>query len=150
MEEQFKNGVLAMAFKINFGTISFSGIIFNGNEFNQTLIVDDLIYAEEIGFRPKCCNSVKSVIEHEIGHLLDYKLKISNSPEYKKLMKYYTVNQVKTFLSAYSVEDNKISNEEVVAEAYAEFCNNPNPGVIAKSIWGLIEKKYMKKYQKCI
>ena len=142
----FENNGLAVAFITGSPPYIFSGIIINGKSLHQQTIINNLEFGERSGHSPQGCKSVKSVVEHEIGHILDFMLGISNSREYKKFISQYDILQIGSNLSKYSVMGNVISDREVVAEAYTEYCNNPAPRSIAKNIGQMIEQKYRKIY----
>lgn len=146
--EMFRGDTLAAAFLIRVDDVFLSGIIINGKSFNQQDILRELEKDEETGFSPRGCNSVKSVVDHEIGHMLDQLLNINTSYQFKKLMRKCNLEYIKQNLSHYSVLNNQINEAEVIAEAYSEYCNNPNPRDIAKTIGELIEKKYQDKFNK--
>ena len=85
-----KNG-LASAFCISVGASIYSGIMLNGKSFNKQTVLDNLEYGEKVGHSPKGCNSIKSTVEHELGHLFDFMLGISTSHEYQAFIKQFTV-----------------------------------------------------------
>ncbi len=138
----FKKDGLAVAFFIESGRWGLSGIIINGKSMNQQSILRDLEIGEMVGHSPKGCKSIKSIVEHEIGHLLDYKLGISNSDEFNQIMRSYSTAYVYNNLSHYAAMNNVVDVREVVAEAYSEYCNNPAPREIALKVGRIIEKKY--------
>lgn len=140
-----KNG-LAIAFVTSAPPYLFSGIIINGKSLHQQTIINNIEFGERFGHSPKGCKSVKSVVEHEVGHILDFMLNISNSREYKKFIKQFDVGKIGTDLSKYCVTGNIISDREVVAEAYSEYCNNPRPRLIASTIGSMFDKKYKELY----
>lgn len=142
----FQNNGLAVAFYTGTDQISLSGIIINGKSMNQQDILRNLQYGEQVGHSPKCCNTIKSVVEHEIGHILDQMLGLNSCYEFKKIMKKYDVNYLYNNLSHYCVMNNTIDVREVIAEAYSEYCNNPNPREVAKEIGTLIEKRYKERF----
>lgn len=146
--DMFKNDTLAAAFLIKVGDNCLSGIIINGKSFNQQDIINELQNGERAGFSPLGCNSVKSVIDHEIGHMLDQLLNISTAYQFKKMIRKYNLKYIDENLSHYSVLNDEINEAEVIAEAYSEYCNNPNPRDIAKTVGELIENKYQVKFGK--
>lgn len=146
--DMFKNDALAAAFLIKVDDNYLSGIIINGKSFNQQDIINELRNGEKTGFSPKGCNSVKSVIDHEIGHMLDQLLNINTAYQFKKLIRKYDLKYIDENLSHYSVLNNEINEAEVIAEAYSEYCNNPNPRDIAKTVGELIDNKYQIKFGK--
>lgn len=146
-KDMFKNNNgLAVAFIIELAGYNISGIIINGKSFNQKDVLNNLIKNELIGFNPKNCNTIKSVIEHELGHMFDFLLSIKSSYELKKLLSKYTIDEIGKNLSQYSVLNNKIDKMEVIAEGWSEYCNNSNPREISYTIGKLIEKKYQIKF----
>lgn len=148
-KELFKNGNgLAAAFFLTCNNYTICGIIINGKSFNHQDLLKVLETNELLGFSPKNCKSVKSVIEHELGHMLDQFLGINTSYEFKKLLKKFTITEIGKNLSEYTILNNQIDELEMVAEGYSEYCNNPNPREIASTIGQLIEKKYQTKYGK--
>ncbi len=148
-KELFKNdNGLAAAFFLTCNNYAICGIIINGKSFNHQDLLKVLENNESQGFNPKNCKSVKSVIEHELGHMLDQLLGINTSYEFKKLLKKFTIDEIGKNLSEYTILNNKVDEMEMVAEGYSEYCNNPNPREIALTIGKLIEKKYQMKYGK--
>lgn len=148
-KELFKNGNgLAVAFFLSLGDYKIKGIIINGKSFKEKDLLNVLKINEQTGFSPKNCNTVKSVIEHELGHMLDDLLGIRTSYEFKKLCKKYTPADISNNLSSYSALNNKIDEMEVIAEGWTEYCNNPSPREISSTIGNLIEKKYQMKFKK--
>lgn len=79
-------------------------------------------------FHPDGTGSVKSIVDHEVGHFIDftYGLKPHFQDEFRKTRK----NEIKEKLSAYAGEN----VGEFIAEGYAEYINNPNPRETATMI----------------
>ena len=144
----FRGSGLAMAFVVGSGRWKLSGIIINGKSLLQQSILSNLEYGELVGFSPKGCKSVKSLVDHEIGHLLDAKLGINTSHEFRRIMSHCDISYIYNNLSHYAVMNNVINEHEVIAEAYAEYCNNPNPRPLALGIGGIIDRKYKAAYGK--
>ena len=138
----FRGDGLAQAFFFGVGPWRLSGIIINGKSMSQQDILHNLKFGEQVGHSPKGCDSIKSVVEHEIGHMLDFKLGIVDCAEFKRIMSAYDTSYVYNNLSHYAASDNAVFEPEVVAEAYSEYCNNPSPRVIALKVGTLIDKKY--------
>jgi SPP1 gp7 family putative phage head morphogenesis protein len=90
------------------------------------------------GFHPIDCNTPKSTFDHEFGHVLDYVYKVSDSPTvldlYDKLLK---DQEFTKSISRYASTNRK----ELVAEAWAEYLNNPEPRAVSKQIGELIMSK---------
>ncbi|MCM1508962.1 MAG: hypothetical protein NC177_17780 [Ruminococcus flavefaciens] len=94
-------------------------------------------------------DTIRSLLDHEIGHQLDRMLNISDIPEIKKLFDSRTTEQLTNDLSIYSWKNNNSKRyAEMIAEAWAEYCNNPQPREIAKTVGETIEKLYSIKYKK--
>jgi hypothetical protein len=138
---------LAVAFFSGVAQFSLSGIIINGRSMNQQDILNDLVYGEMVGFSPKGCNSIKSVVDHEIGHVLDRLLGLTESYEFRCLLNRYDVYYLYHNLSQYCVMNNMIAPREVIAEAYSEYCNNPSPRRVATEIGTLLENKYKERFK---
>lgn len=145
-EKIFASEGLASAFCLRCGEESYSGILINEKKLNQQTIIKNLEYGEKVGHSPRGCNSVKSIMEHEIGHLFDFMLQVSTSKEYRHFIKTVTADQVYNELSHYAVHNGLILDREVVAEAYSEYHNNPQPRAIASFIGSLIDKMYRTAY----
>ncbi|AGB02529.1 hypothetical protein [Methanoregula formicica] len=100
----------------------------------------------DIGFHPKGCNTIKSLVDHEFGHALDDLYGFSDMDEvidrYKTLCK-QGQDKAKEALSVYAMKNKK----EFIAEAWSEYLNNPNPRPIAKDIGRMMEQK-IKEFKK--
>ncbi len=102
----------------------------------------ELAENERIGHSPKKCDTVSSVIYHEIGHLLDYLCDVN---EYPALSARYRATDRRTIereLSAYAAT----SPGEYIAEGFAEFMSNPDPRETARFIAASIEKCYLARF----
>lgn len=96
----------------------------------------------EMGFHPTGCDTIRSVIDHEMGHEIDKLLGLANSqrytdPELDRIMADYTLPEIGANLSRYAKKNPK----EVIAEAWAEWKNNPQPREIATKIGRFLESK---------
>jgi hypothetical protein len=96
---------------------------------------------------PEGCDTIKSVLDHEIGHQLDALLGINEKDEIKKIFNNNKDN-MRELLSDYAINNNSKPYKEMIAEAWAEYCNNPNPREIANEVGQIIEHAYKKKYKK--
>lgn len=91
-------------------------------------------------FHPIGCDTVKSIIDHEMGHQLDKLLgRISKTPEFHNIIANY---KVWMDLSGYA----NTSYAEALAEGWSEYLNNPTPRPLATKIGELVEKKYFERY----
>ena len=110
---------------------------------------------EQIKFHPVGCGSVRSILDHEIGHQLDELLGLSNLPEVRALFDSRVVikngaadySRITDELSRYAWDnDNPNRYGEFIAEAWAEYCNNPSPRAIAQKIGEIVKREYAKKF----
>lgn len=88
----------------------------------------------QLGYHPIGVDNPKAIFDHELGHTLDVKYKLSNDPAIKAVLKKYSKEEIKVGLSEYASK----SEHEFIAEAWAEFLNNPSPRQISKEIGELI------------
>lgn len=88
------------------------------------------------GMHPTGVTTVRSVFDHELGHVVDDILKVSQSDAFVSI--YRTASGLPGGI-AENVSIYATNNQsEFIAEAWAEFLNNPNPRPIAKSVGNLI------------
>jgi hypothetical protein len=101
-----------------------------------------LDYSLQKGFHPVGCNTIKSVIDHEMGHEIDKLLnRLSYSKEFDKIVqKVDIVGELSAYPCTYANAD--IRRREIFAEAWSEYLNNESPRPLAKQIGELIEAKY--------
>lgn len=116
------------------------GVSINSNFFkDEDLAQRNLDYCVKSKYHPEGCNTVKSVIDHEMGHELDKLLSLRNNHEILKLYNENYVN-IKDELSGYG----KTKIGEFIAEAWSEYMNNPKPRPLAKKIGDIIKNEYTK------
>ncbi len=114
---------------------------------NANTFVTSLIRNVEGKVHPIGCDTIRSVLDHEIGHQLDRMLGIGNIEEIQKLYNSRTTKQLTDDLSIYAWKNNNTNKySEMIAEAWAEYCNNPKPREIANVVGKIIEIEYKKKY----
>ncbi len=80
-------------------------------------------YSVKIKFSPDKCNTIKSIIDHEIGHIIDSKHTIRDRYAILKLRDFAVKNGIKNSVS--------------------EYRNNPKPRKYAKGV-GKIMGKFLK------
>lgn len=122
-----------------------SGVAINkrwGNDaagFQRSLLSD-----VKTGWHPAGTDRVKAVIDHELGHQLDNLLSLSSHREIQDLYYDWRRNNAVTGdgLSRYGAT----TIAEFIAEAWAEYLNNPTPRTIARSVGKTIEKRYQELY----
>ena len=95
------------------------------------------------GFHPLGCDTIKSVIDHELAHQVDRMMDFANSKEFKDAFKGVSRAEIEKGVSRYATTN----RHEFIAEAWAEYCNNPNPRPLAKKMGELL-KEYYKKWKK--
>lgn len=127
----------------------FRGVTVNrdwGN--NSADFIKALVNDVESKFHPTGCDTIRSVLDHEIGHQLDDLLDIRSIPKIQELYDNRTFEELTEELSKYSWENNnKNRYSEMIAEAWAEYCNNPKPRKIAKVVGKAIEAEYKTKFK---
>ena len=114
----------------------------NATEFGKIL-------SECVGnkFHPVGCDTIRSVLDHEVGHQLDHMLGIRDMQHIKDLFDKRTNFELSKAISRYSWENTSPDRySEMIAEAWAEYCNNPNPREIARVVGKTIEEEYKKKF----
>ena len=127
---------------------NFKGVSVNkfwGNK--SDIFIKELSSDVSSKFHPVDCDTIRSVLDHEIGHQLDDLLNISDIKEVQDLFNNKTQEELTNALSRYAWDnDNNNKYGEMIAEAWAEYCNNPEPREVAKIIGEIIEKEYYKKF----
>ncbi len=94
----------------------------------------------ETQFHPVGCDTYKSVMDHELGHAIDYLLGIRKDPEVIAIWRKWGGDQ--TTLSGYA----KKNLAEFIAEAWAEYVNNPSPRAVAQQIGDIINARYKARF----
>jgi hypothetical protein len=99
-------------------------------------------HCEASGYHPRGCDSIKSVADHEFGHMLDYLLNLSVDNEVRALYRKAMQAGIRNEVSEYAGK--KIS--EFIAECWAESCNSPAPRPTARSVAMVIRERYRSRY----
>lgn len=98
-------------------------------------------------FHPMGCDTIRSVLDHEIGHQLDGLLGIRKIQAIRDLFDTRSKAELTDALSRYAWDNkNRDRYAEMIAEAWAEYCNNPNPREIATIVGKTIEAEYQKQF----
>ena len=106
----------------------------------------------ETKFHPEGCDTIKSLFDHEYAHQIDKLIGLRDHPEMRQIWNDATKdrNRVREELSGYAVFDGNTRFQpdpaEYIAEAWAEYLNNPNPRPRAKQVGELIERVYKEKF----
>ncbi len=112
-----------------------AGIAFNknaGKYFEQ--LEKNLARDVASGFHPDGCDTVKSMIDHEFGHALDDIFQIKSDPRFVSYIQNMSAAEKAAAVSRYGA----VNDGEFIAEAWAEYLNNPVPRPAAKLIGDLI------------
>lgn len=95
---------------------------------------------------PPYCDTPKALMDHEMGHIIDDILNLSNNPKVQDFLDWYLDKPrlvMTRALSGYAYDENaKGKYSEAIAEAWAEYCNNPEPRKVALFIGEEIENEY--------
>lgn len=111
-------------------------------------------------FHPEGCYTIKSMVDHEIGHWLTIEIGAARD---KKIMSLYRKHKdaldfetsptgeimqvkrsMKSVLSGYA----RTNQFEFIAEAWSEYRNNPHPRPVALEVGQRIEKLYREGHEK--
>ncbi|CAK0755471.1 hypothetical protein CCP4SC76_2650003 [Gammaproteobacteria bacterium] len=88
-------------------------------------------------WHPEGCDSIKSVVDHEIGHQLDLLLGLSSDSEINSMFT-SVIPRMGDEVSRYA----KRNIGEFIAEGWSEYRNNSTPRPISKRIGEIIFEKY--------
>ena len=104
-------------------------------------IKEDVVFK----FHPQGCDTIRSILDHEIGHQIDDMLDLWDNVEIARLFKSMTPGEMTNKLSRYAWDNsNRMTEREFVAEAWAEYVNNPEPREVARKVGEIIEEEYRK------
>lgn len=95
----------------------------------------------QAGFHPPGCDTIKSIVDHELGHQLDTLLGLDKDAEVVSLYRQLG-STVKNEVSGYAAKNIK----EFIAEAWAEFRNTQQPRAISQRIGGIISARYAARF----
>ena len=94
------------------------------------------------GHFPPTNSTIKSVADHEIGHMLDYHLDLHLDIDVIQAYNDAIAKGMKQEVSGYAAT----SIQEFIAECWAESCNNPAPRAFAQKIANIVRARYKAKY----
>jgi hypothetical protein len=97
--------------------------------------LDDIKRNVDTNYHPIGCDTLKSLVDHEMGHQLDALLDLRGSQEIRSIMNGIDITKE---VSGYA----KKNTGEFIAECWAEYRNNPYPRKIATEVGELIKRKY--------
>jgi hypothetical protein len=106
-------------------------------------LVADLARCVASGFHPVGCDSIRSIVDHELGHQLDYLLKLRSQPGVMSMFIGMSRSGViKAELSGYAATN----VAEFLAEGWAEALNNATLRPVAARIGEIIRTEYRRKH----
>jgi len=117
---------------------------FSGISINSTYGADMQVLMKRLaddvdsGLHPVGTATVKAAYDHEVGHILNRMLGLSDDPEMVALWNSYTKEAITAGLSKYGSE--KI--EDFIAEGWAEYQNNSQKRHLSKKIGDIIMNRY--------
>lgn len=143
-----EKGTFAQSWSPTEPFVEFRGITVNRDwGRDSTTFIEALKEDVKVKFHPVGCDTIRSVLDHEIGHQLDDLLDIRHIPKIQKMIDGKSALEITEELSRYSWDNqNTDIYAEAIAEAWAEYCNNPNPRAIAKTIGEIIIQEYKRKF----
>ncbi len=117
----------------------FDGIIFDESEVGgrRDEFLRKLNANEKNGFHPRSCNTVESVVYHEIGHILDELCGLSRNEAFLRYRSSLSDGVAADGLSKYAL----CSNEEFIAEAVSEYLSGA-PREISQKTVALLQVAY--------
>jgi len=124
-----------------------SGIAVNEKYTATAKGIDDLNislkHSVDTAFHPPGCDTLKSIVDHEIGHQIDDLLLLHKDQEVLDLFKSLRNQRtIESEVSGYANENIR----EFIAEAWSEFKNNPNPRATAAKIGRIIAARYAARF----
>jgi len=114
-DERVENIAKAYIYGDSTGAIIYTGIQLNGwQDKNITLEKFDNYYRRRNaeGYTPTNCNRSKNIIVHEIGHLMEWILKLRAKPKFKLLIENVDIEREISGCAA-------VSEDEIIPEAFA-------------------------------
>lgn len=106
--------------------------------FKQSLERDALSQHHPVG-----CNTIRSVVDHEMGHQLDHLLDLRIDKDIIQAYNEAKLAGMKHEVSGYADDDRKGKGlGEFIAECWAESCNNPTPRPFAARVSAIVRARY--------
>ena len=120
------------------------GIAFNekwGSVSSVQKLKDSIKKDVRMRYHPEGTEALRSVMDHEIGHQIDYMLNLAKNTQIVKLYKQNKPEMTQN-LSTYAKKNIK----EFIAESWAEYINNPTPRPLAKQVGDIMNAEYQNKF----
>lgn len=89
-------------------------------------------------WHPEGCDTIRSVVDHELGHQLDTLLKLHLDDEIGRIYNEAREKGLKDEVSSYAEKNIR----EFIAECWAESCNNPSPRPVAARVAAILRRGY--------
>lgn len=143
-ETRESKGTNTLAFAVSACGIA-DGIVVDEADFSTERFLavrKELAEGVRCGNSPQKCDTVASVIYHEIGHLLDYLCDVQGDPALSARFCASDRSKIEGELSRYAAT----SSGEYIAEGFSEFMSNPNPREAARFVAASIEKSYSARF----
>lgn len=120
-----------------------SGIAVN-RKFGADLVTFERVLASSMksGFHPPGCDTLRSVVDHELGHQLDTLLALRKDAEVLALHEEAKKAGMAASVSRYAEKN----IAEFIAECWAEALNNPEPRAFATRLAAIIRARYAAKF----
>lgn len=109
---------------------------------NAAKMVASLKRNVESKFHPPGCDTIRSVVDHELGHQLDDLLGLHIDAEVVSAYKEAKGKGIENVVSKYAGH----SIKEFIAECWAEYCNAVSPREFAQKIGGILHQRYADKF----
>ena len=113
-----------------------------------------LARSEANRFHPARCDTIKSVVDHEMGHQIDKLIGARSDPKiialFDDMQARGGIETQRLELSGYGGYSPTVTEKgkalgEFIAEGWAEYMNNPQPRPMAKAIGERLEELYNEK-----
>lgn len=93
-------------------------------------------------FHPIGCDTIRSVVDHELGHQLDALLGLRRDPEVIQLYDQARARTIENEVSRYAGK----SIEEFIAESWSEAKNNPSPRPVARRLAEIVRARHRARF----
>lgn len=121
-------------------------VVFNETFTTKSTMQDELTRSTNAKWHPPACDTLKSVMDHELGHQLDYLLGLRANPEVTQL--YAATRRREGGIAEHVSRYGNTNVAEFIAESWAEYRNNPQPREVAKKMGQIVKEAYARQFQK--
>lgn len=99
-------------------------------------------YNVDIKHHPEGCGTIRALVDHELGHQLDDLLGLHADPDVIKLFEQSRQQGMEQRVSSYAGKN----IFEFIAEAWAEYRNNPTPRSTARTLGRIVQARYRSRF----